>query len=278
MKKTISLILCMMIFVSLLAGCSCKHNWLEANCLTAKTCSICQEVEGEPLGHTWVDADCVTAKTCSVCLETEGDPLGHAPGEWKESIEMITCTGTKEQYCSVCSELIASEAVTASTLVQDDLFLFTPREFMDRLTRIAEQHSDNFTYEFIFSSVGLQVLADIDGNQNIIQFFHSDTTALTSSEIDTAQVWCVSLIAVGQSNADFRNYFYMASDPLLDKDHAFLLDSIILAAFLDAASRGEAMGYYLQNGLLYEHAYFPEPTLGQDYSLHMFNVYASDYR
>jgi hypothetical protein len=171
MKKTISLILCMMIFVSLLAGCSCKHNWLEANCLTAKTCSICQVVEGEPLGHTWVDADCVTAKTCSVCLETEGDPLGHAPGEWKESIEMITCTGTKEQYCSVCSELIASEAVTASTLVQDDLFLFTPREFMDRLTRIAEQHSDNFTYEFIFSSVGLQVLADIDGNQNIIQFF-----------------------------------------------------------------------------------------------------------
>ncbi|MBO7214886.1 MAG: InlB B-repeat-containing protein, partial [Clostridia bacterium] len=30
------------------------------------------------LGHTWVDADCTTAKTCSVCQATDGEALNHS--------------------------------------------------------------------------------------------------------------------------------------------------------------------------------------------------------
>ena len=54
------------------------HSWVDADCDTPKTCSVCGTTEGEALGHTWVDANCTTAKTCSVCHITEGEALGHS--------------------------------------------------------------------------------------------------------------------------------------------------------------------------------------------------------
>lgn len=104
----------------LLAGCGCKHEWQEADCMNPKTCTLCGETQGEALGHdwkkatcteprtclscgqtkgeslghTWEKATCTTAKVCSVCAATEGEPLGHT---WVEA----TCTTPKT--CSVCS-------------------------------------------------------------------------------------------------------------------------------------------------------------------------------
>ena len=53
------------------------HTWVDADCDTPKTCSVCDATEGEALGHTWVDASCTDAKKCSVCGATEGEALGH---------------------------------------------------------------------------------------------------------------------------------------------------------------------------------------------------------
>lgn len=56
-----------------------EHNWTEANCTTAKTCSICDKTEGSALGHDWADATCTAPKTCkrTGCTATDGSPLGH---------------------------------------------------------------------------------------------------------------------------------------------------------------------------------------------------------
>ena len=54
----------------------------------AHLCAVCKDVlEVVPaIGeHSWVDADCTTPKTCSVCGETEGEALGH-------SFENYVCT------------------------------------------------------------------------------------------------------------------------------------------------------------------------------------------
>ena len=43
-------------------------------------CSVCGSKEDKAIaatGHTWVNATCTTAKTCSVCNATEGEPIGH---------------------------------------------------------------------------------------------------------------------------------------------------------------------------------------------------------
>ena len=88
MKKSILILLSILLCTALLAGCSCQHQWAEATCTEPKTCSQCGVTEGEALDHSWLEADCVTPKTCAHCGLTEGSALGHS---WTEA----TCTAPK---------------------------------------------------------------------------------------------------------------------------------------------------------------------------------------
>lgn len=83
-----------LLFCVLLCSCSLHdHEWQDATCTAAKTCSICGNTDGNPLGHQWEDATCTTPKTCSVCGETTGKPISH---KWKRA----TCELPKT--CSLC--------------------------------------------------------------------------------------------------------------------------------------------------------------------------------
>ena len=94
MRKIQTVLVAAIVLLLVLSGCH-EHAWVEADCITAKTCSDCGETEGEPLGHKWQEATCTEAKTCSRCGETEGEPLGH---DWVEA----TCTEPKT--CARCGE------------------------------------------------------------------------------------------------------------------------------------------------------------------------------
>jgi len=119
MKQKIRILILLAACILVLTGCKCEHQWVEADCDTAKTCSLCEETEGAPLGHSWLaatcedpktcencgategeakghfweQATCEVAKTCNVCHQTEGDPLGHT---WEEA------TTERPKTCSVC--------------------------------------------------------------------------------------------------------------------------------------------------------------------------------
>jgi len=89
------------------------HDWKAADCVTAKTCNRCGEVDGEPVGHDWKAADCENAKTCNVCGETEGVALGHT--EVVDEAIPSTCTQTgltEGKHCSVCNEVLVAQKVT----------------------------------------------------------------------------------------------------------------------------------------------------------------------
>ncbi len=91
---------------------NCEHEWVDADCVTPKTCSKCSETEGEALGHTWADADCDTPKTCSVCSATDGEALGHT--EVADEAKEATCTETgltAGKHCSVCEEVLIEQTV-----------------------------------------------------------------------------------------------------------------------------------------------------------------------
>jgi hypothetical protein len=50
------------------------------------TCTVCEYTKEEKISkltheHSWVDADCTTPKTCSICGKTEGEALGHDYGD-----------------------------------------------------------------------------------------------------------------------------------------------------------------------------------------------------
>lgn len=82
MKKRTVMVALLLVCMVVLSSCGCKHEWTEADCLTAKTCSLCQETEGEPLGHDWQEADCENPRLCTRCGLTQGEALGHSFGSW----------------------------------------------------------------------------------------------------------------------------------------------------------------------------------------------------
>ena len=99
-RKTLFAVLCILCAM-MLAACQCKHEWTEANCVNARTCSRCGEQEGQPLGHVLSPATCQTASRCSKCGGTVGTPADHS---WQSA----TCTSP--QICTVCSA-VSGEAL-----------------------------------------------------------------------------------------------------------------------------------------------------------------------
>ena len=63
--------------------------------------------------HVWVDADCTTPKTCSLCGATDGDALGHSYGDAVETVAPdCVNAGEQESVCSVCGD-VKTETVKA---------------------------------------------------------------------------------------------------------------------------------------------------------------------
>lgn len=83
MKKNVSALFALvLVCVLVLGGCACSHEWQEADCLTARTCTKCEAVEGEALGHNWQEATCTVPETCTRCGETRGEVLAHTYSQW----------------------------------------------------------------------------------------------------------------------------------------------------------------------------------------------------
>lgn len=103
MKKTITLVMLLLLCLFVLSGCGCQHEWTEASCLTPKTCTKCEEVEGEALGHDWQAATCAAPETCSRCGETQGETLPHTYGDWVMGETEMTHT------CTACGAAESTE-------------------------------------------------------------------------------------------------------------------------------------------------------------------------
>lgn len=110
MKVKTILLLVLVFCIGVMTGCQCEHEWKEADCLTPKTCTLCDLTEGEASGHSWSAATCTAPKTCAACGETEGTALGHS---WTEA----TCSAP--ETCSACGE------------TQGDTLAHTPGDWSD---------------------------------------------------------------------------------------------------------------------------------------------------
>lgn len=71
----------------------CVHNWAEATCDAAKSCTKCGETDGTALAHDWAEATCKAAKTCTRCGLTDGGIGDHNYSE-------PTCTSAA--ICKTC--------------------------------------------------------------------------------------------------------------------------------------------------------------------------------
>ena len=132
---TLSLVLLAFASCDLISGISpepkpepeqeCQHSWVDATCLSPKTCSACGLTDGVALGHSeevlaGKDATCTEAgltdgKKCSVCGETtlaqeEISALGHTEEIMVGEDPTCTSTGlTDGKKCSVCYEILVAQ-------------------------------------------------------------------------------------------------------------------------------------------------------------------------
>lgn len=100
MNKIIKLGLIGLTVIVTMTGCCINHDWKEATCTQAQSCSKCGEIEGEPLGHEWIEATCTTPRTCGRCGETEGEALGH---------QLSEATYQQPATCSICGERVGDK-------------------------------------------------------------------------------------------------------------------------------------------------------------------------
>ena len=134
----------------------CEHDWLDATCTEPKTCNICAEIEGEPLGHkeetiagkaaTCTEAGLTDGKKCSACdkvlLAQEAIPAkghkdedanyvcdvceaelctAHIPADAVKENEVAPTCSAEGSYelvvkCSTCNEELSRETVTVDKL------------------------------------------------------------------------------------------------------------------------------------------------------------------
>ena len=93
-NKRLCTALCLFLFVTLLAGCSCKHTWQESTCLAPRTCTRCGETEGKVRAHEWGSTDCRDPQPCVVCGTMEGLEVTH---QWREDCKICVNCGQDER-------------------------------------------------------------------------------------------------------------------------------------------------------------------------------------
>ncbi len=81
------------------------HSWIEATCMSPKTCDSCGQTQGTVVAHSWSEATCVLAKTCSYCGIENGSvsATNHDYGDW-QVVNELSCTtnGLEKRVCSWC--------------------------------------------------------------------------------------------------------------------------------------------------------------------------------
>ena len=135
MKQRFIFSLIIILIITSLSSCGCRHQWTAADCDTPITCTLCQATDGAPLGHSWTAATCIAPMTCSECFQTNGEPLPHSPAELEISDDYINAVSTRVQFCKICNTELLHETEPLS-LIQDNLFLLNASSLLYRLNSI----------------------------------------------------------------------------------------------------------------------------------------------
>ena len=109
------------------------HSWVDADCDTPKTCSVCGGTEGEALGHNYVDGSCTVCrgadpdycaheytydcdKACNKCFNKTRPDAEHNTSHTEAKDATCTENGNVEYWsCSICGSAWTDEALTKVT-------------------------------------------------------------------------------------------------------------------------------------------------------------------
>lgn len=279
----LSVVLVATLFLAVFFG-FCRHTWVEATCEQPRTCSKCEKTEGDALGHHWTDATCTKARHCTVCSIQEGTPAGHTPGEEIRQLDPVDGSYRIQQHCAVCQQQLSDQYEKLETFVEDDLFFFSPQDFLDRMSAIAKESFPDFRYEFGSEQDTFMVhliMAGDEGADGTLMFMTEDNTAISQDQLAEPGIWCLSLTDVGSTgeygvalSSDIIQLLYRTCDPLLSEEDLTDFILVKITSALNSAEGAGMFGYTEKNGLLYEFGHM----VFEDLAIENIQVYASDWR
>lgn len=262
--------------VLVLAGCRCEHEWIEANCEQPKTCALCGETEGAPLGHVWAAATCDQAQTCKNCGATEGEALGH---DWADA----TCTEPKTCLRCHTTEGIAlghswNEATTEAPktcavcgLTEGERIVTDPRF----TTAACQPLFGSWVCEYT-SDVGEELGISIDGEDlrytvflrlsfsndgKLVTYFnYPDDNFRHIVELATAELTYVMLEGEGISRTD-------ADTALLNSAGMTVPEYAAAYAATVETEKEDSAVYYVSDGAIYSATDWEDELTGESYTL-----------
>ena len=244
------------VIVAIILLWPCKHEWVDATCTMAKTCSKCDAVEGEPLGHSWNKATCTKPSECKRCKETEGKALGH---KWVEKTEYDYSNNVIEKYslCSTCGTKDNEKTTDLTTLLTSSKmgFQISPMGFSNRLNNIFNKMTIREELKSVWSDKlrfmdcpGLEIQ---DTSGDIVAFVlfavnnGSEFSHIKSSKKNVeASFGEMVLVTLGYTK-DVTPYamqgFIQACDPKHDTDESRAMD--VLLQSMDSIIQDEGLIY-----------------------------------
>ena len=66
MKKLLFILLLLLSICALISCGECEHQWSEATCSTPKTCTLCEETQGNVLEHNFTEWETTKDPTCTI--------------------------------------------------------------------------------------------------------------------------------------------------------------------------------------------------------------------
>lgn len=255
-----------------------------------------------PGEHVWEAATCLTPQICSLCGETMGEALGHTPGEWTESADIVHEKRFREQTCSACGAVLETEENDLTSFSENDMFIFSPQEFLERFEHYATDYYPEFHYEIgscdtgtVADALAIHMYLDAAGSKQYdLYFFGSDCNNLPRSALQDAGVWCVSMesVTTADGNAedvekfvngdvlfdgDLSKAFYLACDPALSDDDYRQQQAAYVATYLNWLDCGDSAGYNEVNGLLYAFRHFLTKLENCYVGSEVIQAYAANY-
>ncbi len=263
MKKSVLLILSLVLMLCVLAGCACEHEWRSATCEEPKTCRLCGETTGDALDHDWKDATCQEPKTCRECGKQKGEPAEH---QWVEA----DCQQPK--HCSVCNQMegavidhnweeATTEAPKTCTICQktEGERIVTDERFT---TAACQELFGTWAGEFTYDSeamLGVTVEGeDLDFLVYVTVEFHNDGTLALCMEYDEESFFhALRLYTVELMYEEFIQEGYSRSEAdqlMLDtygQTIAEYVDEQIAATDIDDYTQELSGVYYVEDGVIY---------------------------
>jgi len=153
-KSIICIIVVLMLLFNL-SACSCKHDWVDADCTSPKMCVKCGETEGTFKAHKWLDATCEKSMRCGVCGISEGEALGHT----YENGKCVKCGESNDDLVTYFS----SKDKEGSEITASD----RARNFLTIYNELVEEYGVAKLDDNIIKGVAIVRLLDFTGSGNL---------------------------------------------------------------------------------------------------------------